>query len=159
MSIQFNPDSAAVAGRERIAFIQAAWHSDIVNESRDAFLKEFATLSDKQVDLFEVPGVFEIPLHAKSLACSGQYAAVVAAGLIVDGGIYRHEFVSQAVIEGLMQVQLDTGTPVFSAVLTPHHFHESGEHHAFFKQHFVLKGGEAARACAQTLESLRALNG
>ncbi|NEX60188.1 hypothetical protein G3574_03770 [Noviherbaspirillum sp. 17J57-3] len=39
---------------------------------------------------------------------SGRYGAVVATGLIVNGGIYRHEFVAQAVINGLMQVQLDS---------------------------------------------------
>jgi len=72
---------------------------------------------------------------------------------VVDGGIYRHEFVAHAVIDGLMRAQMDTGMPVFSAVLTPHHFHGE-EHHAYFKEHFVKKGQEAAQACAQTLESL-----
>ena len=57
------------------------------------------------------PGAFEIPLHAKRLATSGRYAAVVGAGLVVDGGIYRHEFVADAVVNGLMRVQLDTDVP------------------------------------------------
>ena len=77
-------------------------------------------------------GAFEIPLHAMRLAESGTYDAIVAAGLVVDGGIYRHEFVADAVIGGLMRVQLDTGVPVISAVLTPHHFHEHETHRAFF---------------------------
>jgi len=113
-------------------------------------------LSDKDIEFFEVPGAYEIPLHAKALADSGKYAAVVAAGLVVDGGIYRHEFVAQAVIDGLMRAQMDSGMPVFSAVLTPHNFHGE-EHQAYFKEHFVTKGKEAAQACAQTLNSLSSL--
>ena len=76
---------------------------------------------------------------------------------MVDGGIYRHEFVAQAVIEGLMQVQLETDVPVFSAVLTPHHFHAGEEHQTFFREHFLVKGAEAARTCADTLRKLKEL--
>lgn len=111
-----------------------------------------------RLDIFEVPGAFEIPLHAKLLAKSGKYAAIVASGFVVDGGIYRHEFVATAVIDGLMQVQLETEVPVFSVVLTPHHFHEHAEHLDFFREHLKTKGVEAAAACAQTLKALLALS-
>ena len=93
-----------------------------------------------------MPGAFEIPLKAKRIAASGRFAAVVAAGLVVDGGIYRHEFVASAVISGLMQAQLDTNVPVLSAVLTPHHFHEHDDHQAFYLSHFRKKGREVAAA-------------
>jgi 6,7-dimethyl-8-ribityllumazine synthase len=87
----------------------------------------------------------------------GTYSAVVAAGLIVDGGIYRHEFVAEAVINGLMRVQLDVDIPVISVVLTPHHFHDHEQHALFFASHFELKGKEAARACTSTMRSLAVL--
>ena len=145
--------SSDISKRNKIAFVQACWHRDIVDQLKNSFQAEFNTLSDKDIEFFEVPGAYEIPLHAKALADSGKYAAVVAAGLVVDGGIYRHEFVAQAVIDGLMRAQMDSGMPVFSAVLTPHNFHGE-EHQAYFKEHFVTKGKEAAQACAQTLNSL-----
>lgn len=143
----------------RIAFIQACWHKDIVDQARQGFIDEVRALGQDpaQIDFFEVGGAFEIPLHAKRLAQSGQYCAVVAAGLVVDGGIYRHDFVATAVIQGLMQVQLETQIPVFSVVLTPHHFHDGKEHHDYFYRHFVLKGQEAARTCLDTVAKLRAL--
>lgn len=143
----------------RVAFVQASWHKDIVDQCRTAFLAEMAKLGypASAIDLYEVPGSFEIPLQAKILAKSGRYAAIVGSGLVVDGGIYRHEFVAQAVISGLMQVQLETEVPVLSAVLTPQHFHEHTEHRDFFHAHFVVKGQEAARACARTIENLRAV--
>lgn len=143
----------------RIAFVQSEWHGAIVDRCRDAFLIELDGLGvgTDRVDLFRVPGAFEIPLHAMRLATSGRYAAIVGAGLVVDGGIYRHEFVAGAVVDGLMRVQLDTGVPVLSAVLTPHHFHDSTEHIGFYADHLSVKGAEAARACAHTVASLATL--
>lgn len=143
----------------RIAFIQACWHRDIVDQCRTAFVREMDRrgIAESAMDFFEVPGVFEIPLHAKILAASGRYEAIVATGLVVNGGIYAHEYVSDAVIGGLMRVQLDTDVPVLSAVLTPRHFHEHDEHHRFFRDHFVVKGTEVAAACAQTLANIRRL--
>lgn len=64
---------------------------------------------------------------------------------------------ADAVISGLMRVQLDTDVPVLSAVLTPKNFHEHNVHKAFFAEHFVVKGREAARACVETVASLRKL--
>jgi 6,7-dimethyl-8-ribityllumazine synthase len=157
--VSTSDSDSTVRGAERVAFVQSCWHREIVDECRFAFVAEIGRLgvAESEIDFFEVPGAFEIPLHAERLASSGRYSAVVAAGLVVDGGIYRHEFVADAVIGGLMRVQLDTGVPVISSVLTPHHFHEHEAHHSFFSEHFKLKGGEAARACAQTIEALAKL--
>jgi 6,7-dimethyl-8-ribityllumazine synthase len=143
----------------RVAVIAASWHDDIVSASIGSIHDEFKRrgLPPDTLSVHRVPGAFEIPLHAQHLARSGQVDAVIACGLVVNGGIYRHEFVAAAVIDGLMRVQLDTGVPVFSAVLTPRDFHEHDEHHAFFKAHFVKKGAEVAQACLATLQSLAQL--
>jgi 6,7-dimethyl-8-ribityllumazine synthase len=152
--------SNSPAGK-RIAFVQSSWHEEIVDVCRESFLAEIERLgtSGSEIDRYAVTGAFEIPLHAQELAASGRYAAIVAAGLVVDGGIYRHEFVAEAVIGGLMRVQLDSGVPVISAVLTPHHFHEHADHASFFASHFEVKGREAARACAETVAALAQLPG
>lgn len=140
----------------RIALVSSAWHREIVAAATRAVREELRRLAGPTAELddFEVPGAFEIPLHAKRLARSARYDAIIACGLVVNGGIYRHEFVAAAVIDGLMRVQLDTDTPVFSAVLTPRDFHEHEEHRRFFSGHFVKKGTEVARACIETLASL-----
>src|SRR5215472_13646376 len=99
----------------RIAFVQACWHKDIVDRCRESFTAEIAKhgFGGEDIDFFEVPGSLEIPLHALLLAESRRYAAIVAAGFVVNGGIYRHEFVAEAVISGLMRVQPDdTKVPV-----------------------------------------------
>ena len=151
------PTGSHGGGAGRIAFVQALWHRDIVDQARDAFLEEMQRcgIGREQIDLFEVPGAFEIPLHAKRLARSGRYAGIVGCALVVDGGIYRHEFVAHTVVNSLMTVQLETDVPVFSAVLTPHHFHEHVEHRKYFHRHFAVKGSEVAQACIGTLAALQ----
>jgi len=127
----------------RYAFIKANWHAAIVDKALVGFSE---LIPINQIDVFNVPGAFEMPLLARDLAASGRYAAVAAAALVVDGGIYRHDFVAQAVVDGLMRAAMDTGVPVLSISLTPHQFRE-GEHHlGIFQTHFVEKGREAARA-------------
>ena len=133
----------------RVAAIAASWHRELVDRAVNGFTEALG--AEHQVQRHDVPGAFEIPLVASRLATSGQVDAIVAFGLVVDGGIYRHEFVAQAVVEGLMRVQLDAGVPVFSVVLTPHHFHEHQAHDGFFHEHLVTKGAEAAGAVLQTL--------
>jgi 6,7-dimethyl-8-ribityllumazine synthase len=151
---------AGAAHRTRVAVICSSWHQDIVHQARDAILAEFERrgLPPGRVDLFDVPGAFEIPLCAKKLARSRRYDAIIACGLVVNGGIYRHEFVSTAVIDGLMRVQIDTEVPVLSAVLTPRDFHEHEDHLRFFSEHFVKKGTEVAKACLETVALHRELD-
>jgi 6,7-dimethyl-8-ribityllumazine synthase len=147
------------ARETRIAFVQACWHREIVDQARDAFLSsmEALGLGRNQVVLFEVPGALEIPLQVKRLAQTGRFAAIVATAFIVDGGIYRHDFVSATVVDALMRVQLETDVPILSAVLTPQSFHDHAEHRSFFREHFKIKGEEVANACARTIENLASI--
>lgn len=91
----------------------------------------------------------EITLRLRDLAKSGRYEEVVAAAFVVDGGIYRHDFVAQAVVNGLMQAGLESGVPVLSVSLTPHQYQETEHHSRIYRQHFVVKGREAADAALQ----------
>ena len=134
----------------RVAFIKANWHSDIVSQALSGFKQE---LDERQtsysVETWDVPGAFEMPLLAQRLAKTGNYDAIVCAALVVDGGIYRHDFVAQAVVSGLMQAQLTTEVPMFSVSLTPHNFQPAAEFIDFYREHFVKKGREAANAVLQ----------
>ncbi|MFV1591638.1 6,7-dimethyl-8-ribityllumazine synthase [Phaeobacter sp. JH20_36] len=127
----------------RFAFIKAHWHSDIVDRALEGFQQ---LIPAEQIDVFDVPGAFEMPLLAKDLAKTGKYDAIACAAFVVDGGIYRHDFVAQAVVDGLMQAGMETGVPVLSVSLTPHHYQETDHHNAIYRGHFVDKGREAANA-------------
>lgn len=142
---------------KRVGFIQACWHQEIVDQAKISFVEKLKELkfSTDLVDFFEVPGSLEIPLMAQMLAKTGNYSLLIASGLIVDGGIYRHDFVAGTVLEAMMRVQLDTEVPILSVVLTPQNFHEHEEHKTFFFNHFRVKGAEAAVACVKTIENLK----
>ncbi len=134
----------------RYAFIKANWHADIVDRALEGFVAEIGAAA---VDVFDVPGAFEIPLLARDLAETGRYAAVIGAAFVVDGGIYRHDFVARTVVEGLMRAQMDAGVPMLSVVLTPHHYQETEAHTAFFRTHFIGKGREVAQAALAIVQA------
>ena len=138
----------------RYAFIKAQWHADIVDQALLGFTQ---LIPAEQVDVFDVPGAFEMPLMAQDLAKTGTYAAVTCAAFVVDGGIYRHDFVAQSVVDGLMRVGLDTGVPVLSVSLTPHQYQETDHHNAIYRAHFVDKGREAAQAALMIAKSRQKL--
>ena len=140
--------------QNRYAFIKANWHSDIVDRALEGFLQ---IIDAKDVDVFDVPGAFEMPLLAADLADTGKYAAVAAAAFVVDGGIYRHDFVASAVVDGLMRASMDTGVPVLSVSLTPHQYQETDHHNEIYRAHFVQKGREAAQAALKIVETRASL--
>jgi len=150
------PNTLFLDNLQKIAIVSSSWHKSIVENavtaSKEYFEKSGIT-SDK-IAIYELPGAFELPLHVKKLAQMGGFDAIIACGFVVNSGIYKHEYVASAVIDGLMTAQLESGVPVFSAVLTPHYFHEHEDHIDFFSQHFTKKGTEVAEACIQTLASL-----
>jgi 6,7-dimethyl-8-ribityllumazine synthase len=150
------PAHPRFAKPQRVAFVQSSWHREVVEQCRTAFLAEIEArhIARAQIDVFEVPGSFEIPLHVQLLAKTRRYTAIVAAGLVVDD-----EYIAETVIKALMDVQLRTEVPVFSAVVTPQQFHETSAHVDFFRKHFATKGVEVAEACANTLLSLERLRG
>lgn len=138
----------------RYAFIKANWHTEIVDQALVGFEQ---VIPSDQIDVYDVPGAFELPLAARRLAQSGKYHAIAAAALVVDGGIYRHDFVAQSVVQGLMQAGLDADVPILSISLTPHHFHETQHHLSIYREHFVLKGREAAEAALRVKKMLEAI--
>jgi 6,7-dimethyl-8-ribityllumazine synthase len=150
------PDYPRFTKPQRVAFVQSAWHREIVAEGREAFLAEIQArhIARAHIDVFEVPGSFEIPLHVQLLAKTRRYTAIVAAGLVIDD-----QYIAETVIKALMEVQLRTEVPVFSAVVTPQQFNETEANVGFFRKHFATKGVEVAEACANTLLSLERLRG
>ena len=134
----------------RFAFVKARWHVGIVDRAFDGFTE---LIPSTQVDVYDVPGAFEMPLMAQTLAQTGCYSAIACAALVVDGGIYRHDFVASAVVDGLMQAGLKTGVPILSVSLTPHHFQETPHHMGIYADHFVIKGREAAQAAISIVET------
>jgi 6,7-dimethyl-8-ribityllumazine synthase len=78
----------------------------------------FADAGDVDVEVFDVPGAFELPLAASYAARSGRFAGVACLGAVIRGETDHYEFVCSEAARGVMQVQLDTGVPCAFGVLT-----------------------------------------
>ncbi|HWW89704.1 MAG TPA: 6,7-dimethyl-8-ribityllumazine synthase [Solirubrobacteraceae bacterium] len=78
----------------------------------------FADAGQSEVQVFDVPGAFELPLAASYAARSGRFAGVACLGAVIRGETDHYQFVCSETARGVMQVQLDTGVPCAFGVLT-----------------------------------------
>lgn len=144
-----------------IAILRANWHTDIVNQGIKGFEEEIQRLGHdpEAIEIWDVPGSLEFPLQSQLLAKTGKYQAIVCIGLIVDGGIYRHEFVAQTVVDGIVDVSRETEVPVISVAISPQKFDENDPKDIeFFRNHFIIKGTEAAQATDMMIKNLQKIN-
>jgi 6,7-dimethyl-8-ribityllumazine synthase len=73
---------------------------------------------DQNIDVFKVPGAFEIPLMAKKAAVTGRYDAVICLGAVIRGATPHFDYVASEVSKGVASVSLETNTPIAFGVLT-----------------------------------------
>ncbi|MGD0298965.1 MAG: 6,7-dimethyl-8-ribityllumazine synthase [Bryobacteraceae bacterium] len=70
------------------------------------------------IEIVKVPGAWELPLTAKTLAATNRYAAIVALGAVIRGDTPHFDHVANQASSGLAAVALETGVPVAFGVLT-----------------------------------------
>ena len=90
--------------------------SRLLAGAKDTLLRHGAM--DDDITVVYVPGSFEIPLVAKKLAESGEYAAVICVGAVIRGATPHFEYVASEVAKGVAQVALATGVPTVFGVIT-----------------------------------------
>jgi 6,7-dimethyl-8-ribityllumazine synthase len=139
-----------------VAIVHAAFNPGVVQGlvrgARQALLEGGAR--ERDLDLVEVPGAFELPLAARAAAASGRWDAVVALGAVVKGETDHYEHVARAATDGLLRASLDAGVPIGFGVLTV-----AAEAQALARcgPGAGNMGGEAARAAVQMVHVLRSL--
>ena len=109
-----------LAGPGRVAVVVSRFNGLVTDRLLSGALDTFRRhgLSDDQVTVVHVPGSFEIPLPAKRLAESGQFAAVVCLGAVIQGETSHHEYINHPMASSIMQASLSSGVPVTFGVLT-----------------------------------------
>ncbi|KYH29638.1 MULTISPECIES: 6,7-dimethyl-8-ribityllumazine synthase [Clostridium] len=75
-------------------------------------------VKENEVEIFWVPGAFEIPLTAKKMAKCGKYDAIICLGAVIKGATAHFDYVCNEVSKGIASVSLDTEVPVIFGVLT-----------------------------------------
>ena len=88
----------------------------LLEGAQDALLRHGVEEGD--IDVAWVPGSFEIPLIAKSLAQAKRYDAVICLGAVIRGATPHFEYIAAEVTKGIAKVGLDTGLPISYGVIT-----------------------------------------
>ena len=103
----------------RYAVIASRWNAAIVDALVEGARRAFAQrgVAEADVRVMRVPGAWELPMLADSLARGGQYAAIVALGCVVRGETRHFEQIADNCAQGLMRVMLDHRVPVANGVL------------------------------------------
>jgi 6,7-dimethyl-8-ribityllumazine synthase len=103
---------------ETYAIVVGRFYEDLANRLVEGAKRAFAEDGDHAVEVFDVPGAFELPLAASYAARSGRFAGVVCLGAVIRGETDHYDFVCGEAARGAMQVQLETGVPCAFGVLT-----------------------------------------
>jgi 6,7-dimethyl-8-ribityllumazine synthase len=147
-------DDSLQAGDGRYAIVAARWHAGIMDRliegARQTLLSRGA--SEAQIDLWRVPGSFELPPACDRAARSGAYAAVIALGVVIQGDTPHHDYINLSVAQGLMQAGLNSGVPILFGVLTCHTIEQAMDRAG---GKVGNKGEEAALAAVEMAHLLR----
>ncbi len=109
-------------------------------------------VKDHHVEVVRVPGAFEIPLVAKTLAESGRFDAVICLGAVIRGDTPHFDYICAEVTRGIGQAGLDTGVPIVFGVLTTETVAQAVERADPSKYD---RGGEAAKVAIEMVTVLR----
>ncbi len=118
MPLTFEGSLDNAAGRYGI--VVSRYNDSITNKLLEGAIGKLSEhgVADEEIDVFWVPGAYELPLIADRVAGSGQYAAVLCLGAVIRGDTTHDQHINRAVSLGLMEAGMRTGVPVLFGVLT-----------------------------------------
>jgi 6,7-dimethyl-8-ribityllumazine synthase len=104
----------------RVAIVAARFNSHIVDELLDGCHRRLAEeqITGNRLEVFRVPGAFELPVTAKALAQTQKFAAVVCLGCVIRGDTPHFDYVAGEAARGIGQVAVECELPIIFGVLT-----------------------------------------
>jgi 6,7-dimethyl-8-ribityllumazine synthase len=109
---------SASAPRARVALCVARFYAELADKLEAGARAALEEAGGFEIDRFDVPGAFELPVVAKFAATLGRYQAVVCLGAVIRGETDHYDYVCTEAARGIQQVQLETGVPCGFGVLT-----------------------------------------
>lgn len=140
----------------RYAILVGRWNSDVVENLKDGAIKSLKEngIAETDIDIFYVPGAFEMPLAAQKAAAVKKYVGIICVGAVIRGGTPHFEYVAGECSRGLSQVSLNHEVPVGFGVLTVDNLTQAIERSG---DNDANKGIEAAMAVMEMVGLLRRL--
>jgi 6,7-dimethyl-8-ribityllumazine synthase len=110
------PDAAG----KKFAIVAATFYADLTAWMEDGARRALRDcgVADDAIEVFSVPGCFELPVAARRLIRAGDYDGIVALGVVVRGETPHFDYVAGECARGIMEVQISTGVPIGFGVLT-----------------------------------------
>ena len=114
---------------KKYAIVLARFNEFIVSKLLDGCLDGLKRhgVKDEEIEIVWVPGAFEIPLTAKTLAKSGKYDGIIALGAVIRGATTHYDLVSNEVAKGIAASSLETGVPIIFGVITTENIEQAIE--------------------------------
>ncbi len=142
----------------RVAVVAARFNSVLVDQLVEGATRAWREHGGREAQLVvqRVPGAFELPLAAQTIAASAEYHAVIALGCVIRGDTPHFDFVAGECARGLMQAGLSTGVPVIFGVLTTESQAQAEERASLTRMN---KGRESMEAALEMIELLAKVAG
>jgi len=138
----------------KVGIVCSRFNEFVVNALLDGAKRGLAKhgVKDKNIEVFWVPGAFEIPVMTRLMALSRKYDALVTLGAVIRGDTAHFEYVAGPCAEGIMQVQLETLVPIGFGVLTVESVEQAAERS---RADDTNKGFEAAEVAIEMVSTMR----
>ncbi|MFM8416546.1 MAG: 6,7-dimethyl-8-ribityllumazine synthase [Actinomycetota bacterium] len=138
----------------KVGIVCSRFNEFVVNALLDGAKRGLAKhgVKDKNIEVFWVPGAYEIPVMTRLMALSRKYDALVTLGAVIRGETAHFEYVAGPCAEGIMQVQLETLVPIGFGVLTVESVEQAAERS---RADDTNKGFEAAEVAIEMVSTMR----
>ena len=156
---EYRPEEGSFnIGKVRIAVIAARWNAEITDGLVEGAVRAFAryNIDGDAVDVFRVPGAFELPLASQRAARTGRYDAVVALGCVIRGDTPHFDYVCSETTRGIGHVSLTEDLPVAFGLLTTDNLQQSLDRSGDSHEN---KGEEAALTILELLTVFKQIQG
>jgi len=145
------------AKKLKIAIIQAKFYPEITDALKIASVEKLVEygINRDEIQIFIVPGTFEISLAAKKAAQSGSFDAVICLGAVIKGDILNFDYISQAVTAGIIQATLETEIPILYGIIVASTLELASK---YTQPDELNKGYEAANAAIEMIKICEVLD-
>jgi len=149
--------AADIPATARVAIVAARFNSAIVDELLAGCQRRLTKLqiTEDRVAVFRVPGAFELPVAAKALADTKNFAAVICLGCVIRGDTPHFDYVAGETARGIAQVSIDATLPIIFGVLTTNTEQQARDRIGGSHGHAGERAADAAVEMIAFLEKVR----